>query len=286
MTDQPNRRYVTCASPSGLHRLSYVEWGDPRNPRVVVCVHGLTRTGRDFDFLARALCADYRVVCPDVAGRGESDWLKDPREYIVPAYVADMITLIARLDVESVDWVGTSLGGMIGMGIASLEKSPIRRLVLNDVGPVLSAVSLQRIADYVGKAPPFPTLELAEQYVRAVSASFGPHTDAEWSFLTQNVLKPRAEGGFRLHYDPAIALAFQAQVTGKDVDIWSIYDAIRCPTLVIRGRESDLLSEEVARAMTTRGPNAKLFELEGVGHAPTLIHADQVEAVRAFLLQS
>jgi pimeloyl-ACP methyl ester carboxylesterase len=284
---EAKRHAVQCASPSGLHRISYLEWGDRANPRVLVCVHGLTRSGRDFDFLARALCAEYRVICPDLAGRGESEWLKNPMEYVVPAYVADMVTLIARLDVESVDWVGTSLGGMVGMALASLPESPIRKLVLNDVGPVLAADALKRIADYVGKAPPFPSVEAADAYIRAVSASFGPHTDAEWRFLTENMLKRDAAGGWRLHYDPAISVAFAAQAkTAKDVDIWPIYDAIRCPTLLLRGKQSDLLSEPVAKAMEQRGPKASRVEFDGVGHAPTLIHADQISPVREFLLQS
>jgi pimeloyl-ACP methyl ester carboxylesterase len=281
--DQPQRHSVLCASSSGLHRVSYLEWGDRANPRVLVCVHGLTRSGRDFDFLARALCREYRVICPDVAGRGDSAWLKNPMEYVVPSYVADMVTLIARLDVESVDWVGTSLGGMIGMALASLPEGPIRKLVLNDVGPVLAAPSLQRIADYVGKAPSFSSIEGADQYIRAVSASFGPHSDAEWRFLTENVLRPRPEGGWRLHYDPAIGLAFASQATGKDIDIWPIYDGIRCPTLVLRGQQSDLLTTDTARMMRERGPHAQIVELPGIGHAPTLIHDDQIALVRKFL---
>src|SRR3954464_4910039 len=169
---EAKRHAVQCASPSGLHRISYLEWGDRANPRVLVCVHGLTRSGRDFDFLARAMCAEYRVICPDLAGRGESGWLKNPMEYVVPAYVADMVTLIARLDVESVDWVGTSLGGMVGMALAALPGTPLRKLVLNDSGPVVSHASLERIATYVGLTPTFPTFDKAVDYVRTISAPF------------------------------------------------------------------------------------------------------------------
>jgi pimeloyl-ACP methyl ester carboxylesterase len=281
---EPQRRSVECISPSGLHRVSYLDWGERSNPHVLVCVHGLTRCARDFDMLARELCGRYRVVCPDLPGRGESGWLKDPREYIVPTYVSDMVTLIARLDVERLDWLGTSLGGMIGMVLASLQPTPIRRLVLNDVGPLLTAASLQRIATYVGKAPVFPSIESAEQYVREVAAPFGPHTDAQWRFLTENVVR-RKGAGWEMHYDPAIGAAFSTQANGKDIDIWSIYDAIRCPTLVIRGKESDLLLSETAEAMTTRGPKAKLVQLEGVGHAPTLLHPGQIAVIRDFLVE-
>jgi pimeloyl-ACP methyl ester carboxylesterase len=278
------RRSVQCVTPSGLHRMSYLEWGERANPRVLVCVHGLTRCARDFDFLAGALSRDYRVVCPDVAGRGESQWLRNPMEYAVPTYVADMVALIARLDVEAVYWVGTSLGGLIGMALASMAGSPVTKLVLNDSGPLVSAASLDRIGAYVGKAPVFPDIEAAECYVRAVSAPFGPHTDAEWRFLTEHVVRRQADGSFRMHYDPALAGPFNAEQPHKDIDLWKLYDAIRCPTLVVRGELSDLLTRETAQKMTATGPRARLVEIGGVGHAPTLIHSDQISVVRDFLL--
>jgi len=278
------RKSVQCATPSGLHRLSYVEWSGPDPSRVLVCVHGLTRAARDFDFLARAMRDRYRVVCPDLPGRGESEWLPSPAEYSGPTYVGDMVTLVARLDVESVDWVGTSLGGMIGMALAALPGSPVRKLVLNDVGPLLTAASLNRIGEYVGRAPVFPSLEAAEQFVRVIAATFGPHSDAQWRFLTEHVVKRDAEGGWRMRYDPAIAETYNARDSSKDMDIWPIYDAVRCPTLVLRGADSDLLTADTAKAMTARGPRARVVEFPGVGHAPTLIAERQIGAVRDFLL--
>jgi pimeloyl-ACP methyl ester carboxylesterase len=263
--------------------MSYLEWGERDNSRVLICVHGLTRCARDFDFLAAELSRHYRVVCPDVAGRGESDWLRDPMEYAIATYAGDMVTLIARLDVPAVHWVGTSMGGLIGMTLAALPESPIDRLVLNEAGPWVTAASLERIGAYVGQAPPFPSIEAAEQYVRTVSAPFGPHTDGEWRFLTEHVVRRRPDGSFRMHYDPALAIAFNAQPPRKDMELWPLYDAIRCPTLVMRGERSDLLTRETAQAMTERGPRAKLAEISGVGHAPTLIHADQIEIIRRFL---
>ncbi len=206
---------------------------------VLICVHGLTRCARDFDFLARELAPHYRVVCPDLPGRGDSDWLKNPMEYQVPVYLGDMVALIARLDVESVTWVGTSLGGLIGMTLAALPDSPVKKLVLNDVGPVLAAPSLARIGAYVGKWPPLPTIEAAEAYVRAVNAPFGPHSDAEWRFLTEHVVRKNPDGSLRMHYDPALAMAFTAKPPSRDVELWSLYDSIRCPTLVLRGERSD-----------------------------------------------
>jgi pimeloyl-ACP methyl ester carboxylesterase len=263
--------------------MAYLEWGNRDNPKVVVCVHGLTRCARDFDFLAGNLAADYRVVCPDVVGRGDSDWLRDPSAYQVPVYVNDMVALIARLDVDAVYWVGTSLGGLIGMALAAFPDGPVAKLVLNDVGPVLSAASLNRIRDYVGKWPPLPTIEAAEAYVRAVSAPFGPHSDDEWRFLTEHVVRQNPDGSFRMHYDPSLALPLNARAETEDAELWSVYDQIRCPTMVLRGEQSDLITRETARAMSERGPRAKVVEIAGVGHAPTLLHADQIQLVRTFL---
>jgi len=275
---------VQCASGAGLHRIAYLEWGDPANARVLLCVHGLTRCARDFDNLARSLCERYRVVCPDVAGRGDSDWLADPMLYAVPQYVSDMVTLIARLDVEQVHWVGTSMGALIGMALAAQKDSPVARLVLNDAGPVIAKVALERIGAYLGAAPVFPSIAAAEQVIRVVAAPFGPHTDAEWRFLTEVVLRQNADGSYRFHYDPKIAVPFRAQIPDRDMEMWPVWDAIRCPTLVIRGAQSDLLSKGTAEQMTQRGPKAKLAELPGVGHAPTLMHEDQIEVVRDWLV--
>lgn len=284
MTAPPRRRFVQCASPRGLHRVAYLEWGDPRNDRVLVCAHGLTRCARDFDALAAAMQDRYRVVCPDVAGRGGSDWLPDPMLYQLPQYLSDMVTLIARLDVESVHWVGTSMGGLIGMALAAQAGTPVRRFVINDAGPVVTKVSLERIATYVGVAPAFPSLEAAEQYLRAVSASFGPHSDAEWRFLTEVVVRRNDDGSWRMHYDPRLAEPFRANMPEKDLELWPLWDAVRCPTLALRGAQSDLLTRETCAQMAERGPKAKVVEIPGVGHAPTLLHADQIAVVREFLL--
>ena len=280
---EPRRRSVQCVSPKGLHRMAYREFGDPRNRDVLVCVHGLTRTGRDFDELARALCGQFRVVCPDVAGRGDSDRLGDPMLYGIAQYVADMVTLIARLDVESVRWLGTSMGGLIGMALAAQAGSPVSRLVLNDAGALITRASLERIASYVGKAPVFASIQEAEQYIRRISAPFGAHSEAQWRFLTETWLRPNPGGGWRAHYDPRIAEP--RMVPEKDLELWALYDAIRCPTLVLRGESSDLLTRDTAAGMAQRGPKARVVEIRGVGHAPTLMHADQIAIVRDFLLQ-
>jgi len=278
------QRTVRCASPKGLHRIAYREWGEPRNERVLVCVHGLTRCARDFDRLAQALSERYRVVCPDVAGRGDSDWLADPMHYHLPQYVADMVTLIARLDVESVHWVGTSMGALIGMALASQPGTPITRLVVNDAGPVITRASLERIAAYVGKVPEFPTIEAAEQFIRAIAATFGPHSDAEWRFLTEAVMRKNGDGGWRAHYDPRIGDTYRASMPEKDLELWPMWNAIHCPTLLLRGALSDLLTRDTAAQMAQTGPKAKVVEIPGVGHAPTLLHDEQIAIVREFLL--
>ena len=280
---EPRRRSVQCSSPKGLHRIAYLEWGDPRNKDVLVCVHGLARSSRDFDELARALCGHFRVACPDLAGRGDSDRLADPALYVVPQYVSDMVTLIARLDAESVNWVGTSLGGLVGMALAAQAGSPIKRLFLNDVGPVIAKVALERIATYLGQTPAFNSIEEAEKYIRAVSASFGPHTEAQWRFLTETFVRKDAQGKWRAHYDPRIADEYKRTLPAQDIELWYLYDAIRCPTMVLRGAQSDLLSRQTVEAMAGRGPKAKIVELAEVGHAPTLLNPDQIAIVRDFL---
>jgi pimeloyl-ACP methyl ester carboxylesterase len=283
---------VQCLSLAGLHRMSYKEWGDESNPNVLVCVHGVTRVADDFDNMARALANDYRVIAPDIVGRGRSDWLKNPQLYRIPQYVSDIVTLLARVlpDAESqkVDWFGTSMGGLIGMGLASLPGNPIRKLVLNDIGPVLAPMAMQRIGDYIGQDLRFETFEAGAKFIRDVSLSFGEHTEAEWHKLAADVLRQDKDGKWVRHYDMGLALPFRsATPESADADqamLWAAYDAITCPTLLVRGAESDLLSPETAKLMTERGPKATLVEIPNVGHAPTFIHDDQIAIAKQFLL--
>ncbi|MGC8702329.1 MAG: alpha/beta fold hydrolase [Thiomonas sp.] len=285
--NQPRLASVQCLHPGGLHRLAYWEWGDPDCDDVVVCVHGLTRQGRDFDVLAQALQAGRRVVCPDLPGRGESDWLDNPALYQVPQYMADLVTLLARLRARRLAWVGTSLGGLIGIGLAGLRHSPIERLVLNDVGPALDPRGLMRIASYVGRKMHFDTPEQAAASLREISEGFGPHTPEQWMALTRPMLRPEAQG-WRLHYDPALSQPFTAStaqaIAAGEVALWQAFDQITAPTLVLRGADSDILNRQTAQAMAQRGPKARVVELPGVGHAPTLVQDDQVRIVRDFLL--
>lgn len=271
--------------PHGFHRVAYHEWGEPASPRVAVCVHGLTRTGQDFDDLAGALAgvAGYRVACPDLPGRGESAWLPRPEDYAYPVYLSDLTALLARLDAEAVDWVGTSLGGLLGLMLAAQPGSPIRRLVLNDVGPFLPKAALERIGAYVGTDPRFESLGALEAYLRHVHAPFGPLTDEQWRRLAEKSARRLPDGAWALHYDPAIGAAVRA-VPPQDVDLWTLWDAVRCPVLVLRGAESDVLLRETAEEMARRGPRARLVELPGVGHAPALLAPDQIGVVREWLV--
>ena len=275
---------VQCIGPSGLHRMAYTEWGARDNPRVLICVHGLTRNGRDFDALAEAMSGHYRVICPDVVGRGQSGRLRDPAGYGIPQYVADMVTLIARLNVDSVHWVGTSMGGLIGMALAAQECTPLRKLVLNDVGPLITVESLQRIATYVGSDPQWASFDEALAYVKLISAPFGQLSEAQWHHLTETSIVQRADGRWAFRYDPRIAEPFKAAFVDKDIDLWPIYAGITCPTLVVRGAESDLLTRDTWQQMGACGPQAQLAEIPGVGHAPMFQSDEQIAVVRDFLL--
>lgn len=266
----------------GFHRLCYTEWGSVDAPRTVVCVHGLTRNGRDFDRLANALSQHWRIVCPDVVGRGRSDWLANPAGYGYPQYLADMTALIARLDVTALDWIGTSMGGLIGMMLAAQPNTPIRRLVLNDVGPLVPKAALERIAAYVGLDPRFDSIGDLEAYLRKVHAPFGALSDADWRHLSLQGYRRLEDGRFGLAYDPAIGQAFKLGPL-EDVDMWAVWDAISCPVLVLRGALSDLLLPETAAEMSRRGPRASVVEIAETGHAPALMSVDQVAIVRDWL---
>lgn len=311
----PRLDFVVCASPTGLHRMAYWEWGDPTNSRVLLCVHGLTRTGRDFDALAQALSPYYRVICPDIVGRGKSDWLVDPDNYIVPQYVADMFTLIARLRPSSLDWMGTSMGGLIGLGVTSSLLNaqqmhvwdadhalgwqwavPFRRLVLNDVGPVINIDGLARIANYMSEELEFDSLSEVMTYAKRVWGTFGTHTEAQWEHLVRYVFKEQ-DGKWGLAYDLAIATPFKKQfvepqdeqtqrvIQGAQHNLWQAFETIPDSCLIVRGQDSDLLSEKTAQDMLQRQPKAQLYQVPQTGHAPTLMQDEQIQVVKQFLLK-
>ena len=270
-------------------RLAYMEFGDPDNPNVLLCVHGVSRLSRDFDTLAEALADNYRVICPDMAGRGDSDWLDNAEDYSYPVYLTDVAALLAHIGAAKVHWIGTSMGGLIGMMLAAQRDSPIQRMVINDIGPVIPAASMTRIGAYLGTKQIFSDIAAGEAYLRDVHASFGPLTDEEWAHLAKHGMKLASEdaadeqAGFRLHYDPKIAEPFKAGAS-EDIVLWKIWDRILCPVLVLHGADSDLLSADTAAEMATRGPKAKIHTLSGIGHAPALMAVEQVELLRHWLL--
>lgn len=274
--------FVSCHSPQGFHRMAYYEWGPPDAEKILLCVHGLTRTGRDFDFIAAALADRYRVVCPDVAGRGQSEWLGDGALYNNRKYVADMATLIAALGVEQVDWLGTSMGGLIGMLMASVPGNPIRRMIVNDVGPYVPKAALDRIDSYLGVEFRFKDLWQAGRHVREAYTTFGNLTEPQWDHLTRHSVRETEDGSYVLCYDPAIATPFKAGPI-EALDIWESWDAIDCPVLVLRGRDTDLLLSETVQEMTSRGPKTNVIEFEHCGHAPSLMEPHQIEAIRRWL---
>jgi pimeloyl-ACP methyl ester carboxylesterase len=277
----PRRCDMMSLSVHGFHRVVYYEWGDAANPRVVICVHGLGRNGRDFDVLAEALAPTHRVLAVDMPGRGDSDWLADPNDYVFPTYLTTLTALIARSGAATVDWVGTSMGGLLGITAAALPKAPVSRLVVNDVGPTIETVALERIGSYFGMDPTFATYTEIEAYIRSISAPFGALTDAQWEHVTRTNVRQRANGRWGAAYDPGIALPFR--VEPAPVNLWPLWDAIRCPTLLLRGAQSDLLSAATAAEMSSRGPKPAVVEFAGVGHAPTLLTPDQCGVVIRFL---
>ena len=280
------QKHVLALSREGFHKVAYVEWGNPDDPCPVVCVHGLTRNGRDFDRLAAALAdAGRRVICPDIAGRGLSDRFDAAELYGYPQYCGDMASLIARLDTDAVDWVGTSMGGLIAMFLAQNRNAPIRRLVMNDIGPFIPQAFVARLRDYVGQAPEFPDLAAAETYLRKIHAPFGDLGDDAWRHLVNHGTWRLEGGGMVLAYDPKIATPIRAASAPADIDMWSFWPNVRMPVLLIRGVESDLLLPETVERMAAdyQGDAFKVFEVADAGHAPALMDDEQIAAVRDWL---
>jgi pimeloyl-ACP methyl ester carboxylesterase len=278
----PRLRELKALGPHGFTEVAYAEWGAEASGRTLVCVHGLTRNGRDFDWLAETLAArGWRVLCPDMPGRGRSAWMRDPGDYGYALYLAVGAALIARSGAERVSWLGTSMGGIIGMMLAAQANTPLKALVLNDVGALIPKAAIARIASYVGDAPVFAELGAVEAYLRRVHAPFGALTDEQWHHMAVHSAGPAEQGGLRLLYDPTIAIPFKQQEP-QDVDLWPVWKGVKCPTLILRGATSDLLSAKTAAEMSAGG-RAALIEIAGCGHAPALAEPGQIAAVADFL---
>lgn len=274
-------RSVMALDPVGFHRVVYHEWGSADNDRVLVCVHGLARNSRDFDELARALSRDYRVVCPDMPGRGESDWLSPGLSYDIPRYLSDMATLLARLDVDQVDWIGTSMGGIIGICLAALPNSPIRSLVLNDVGCFIGKNALQRISQYLGDHR-FSSVAEVEQYMRTTYTAYQGLSDKQWQHLARYGHRTVSEGQYGLHYDPRIAeQSWESQ--DQDIDLEPVWSQVSCPQMLIWGDQSDVLTADTVTRMQQLRPELDLYRIEGMTHAPSLMETEQINAIQQWL---
>ena len=308
-----SRGSVLCLSPGGFHRVAYLDWGSVASDHVVLCVHGLARNSRDFDFLAAELARDCRVICPDVVGRGDSEWLADKNDYRFSTYLADAAVLLARVTAprrsalsvlfgrwpvfrrapKKIDWVGTSMGGLIGMLLAAKQGSPIRRLVLNDVGAFVSWGSLYRLKGYVGGGRSFPSVAAAESWIREVCAPFGRLSDRHWRHLARHSVFKAERGEYKLRYDPGIGEALRGHSDPEfplgpqflaGIDLWSTWAQVRCPVLVLRGADSDVLTRETVARMQEGKPNLQVAEFAGAGHAPALMDPEQIATVTRFLL--
>ncbi|WP_136681360.1 alpha/beta hydrolase [Neptunomonas sp. XY-337] len=269
-------------NPTGFHRIAYREWGSQDNERVLVCVHGLARNGRDFDEIAKVLSREYRVICPDMVGRGESDWLPSAAaaHYAIPQYVSDMTALLARLNVTSVDWLGTSMGGIIGMAMAALPQSPIRKLILNDIGAFVSKEALAHIGDYLVPKY-FADLSEAKAFMQQTYPGLSKISAQSWDTLVQYGFR-ETEQGWTQHYDPTIGDITRAAAS-EDVDLWAIWRAIQCPQLLIWGDQSDVLTEPTVTQMCNENPQLDLYRVAGVPHVPSLMETDQISHVCEWL---
>jgi pimeloyl-ACP methyl ester carboxylesterase len=282
LLDEGTKHRLALGEPFEGVTLGWREWGPPAAARTVVCVHGLTRNAADFAGLGTALAArGARVLAVDVVGRGDSSWLADPRAYAVPTYAGHLALWLQRLGLDGVDWIGTSMGGLVGMALTAAERPPMARLVLNDVGPFVPKSALEEIGAYLAKEMRFANLDEVEAHLRTIHAGFGPLTDAQWRRLARTSVVEDGDG-WRLHYDPAIRVPYE-DMAADDIDLWELYDRIQVPTLVLHGTQSPLLDHATTEAMRARGPHAEIRRFEGVGHAPALLADDQIEAVATWL---
>lgn len=279
---RPREGRINCIGYKGFHRIYYRDWGKTTSAETVFCLHGLTRNSRDFDPLAAVLARKRRIVCPDLVGRGQSEWLADGDGYQLPQYNVDFNALVNRIGCETFDIIGTSLGGLMGMAMAGMPKSPVRRLVVNDVAPEVPLTALRRLSNYLGEDPRFDSMEELEAYLRITFAPFGPMTDADWKRMAKTSAR-ETDQGIGLAYDPAISYHYQRYWLLSYLDLWSYWRNISCPVLILRGAESDFLTQPLVTKMLESLPCAELIEFEGVGHTPTLNAAEQIEPIRRWL---
>jgi pimeloyl-ACP methyl ester carboxylesterase len=261
-----------------------VDWGPRDATRAVVCVHGYSGNARDFDYLAASLAKDMRVVCIDIAGRGDSDWLGSPLEYHFPKFVADIEGVLAHLGLKEVDWVGTSMGGLLGMMAASTSTSRVRRLVMNDIGAYVPLDALQAIARNLDAPASFASLDEVEAHMRHTHRDWGDLDEAQWRHFAEHGSRIGDDGRYRLHFDPQIArLARGFPPLMPGLFMWDTWYRVRCPVLLVRGERSRVFPASVGQAMIAVKPGTQRVEIEGCGHAPALMSDDEIDIVRNFI---
>jgi pimeloyl-ACP methyl ester carboxylesterase len=278
-------KHILSSNHAGKHRIVYQDWGDEKNPKVLICVHGLTRNSRDFDYLAQDLSSEYRVIAPDIAGRGQSDWLSDPALYTLQQYIDDMSLLLADLKVKQVDWLGTSLGGLMGMAIASQPHSPIKRLILNDIGPVIKKESIAYLATSLAGTPHFKSLDELKSFLKEAYSAMGPLEKEQWEHMVTYDHRITSEGNITRNFDPKIT-RWVSSMTNSDIAMWDLWGSIQCPILILHGEQSVILTPDICEEMLERNPHASLVTIPGVGHTPSLMPKSQIEIVQKWLGKS
>lgn len=278
---EPTDHFYFGLSNEGFHRNYYRQWGDPDNDNIIICVHGVTRLSRDFDTLAEALSSEYRVICPDIVGRGYSDWFGNQQNYNFLQYCADMNALIAHINADKVHWIGTSMGGLIGMILSAMSQTPIQSLILNDVGPDLKRIELQRLGKYIGKAPTFNNQKELFDYYKETYQAYGRLPAKQWKNMAL-YSSFEEDYGYRIHYDPKIGDAFRKSYSFYNFDLWRYWDEIDCPSLLIRGELSTFFTEKTAEKMCIRGEDVQFQRVKNIGHAPLLNSKSEINFIRKF----
>lgn len=275
-------KHVLSSNNAGQHRIVYQDWGDENNPNVLICVHGLTRNSRDFDYLASDLSAQYRVIAPDIVGRGQSDWLPDPSFYTLEQYIKDIAILLKDLNISQADWLGTSLGGLIGMTMATMPNSPIKRLILNDIGPVIKKEAITFLATSLAETPHFKSLAELQGFLKIAYSAMGQLEANHWEHMVTHDHRFTPEGTITRNFDPQITQSV-GSISAADLTMWEVWEAVKCQTLVLHGENSVILTPAICDEMLKRNPLASIVTLPGVGHTPSLMVPEQIDIVANWL---
>ncbi len=265
------------------HKLAYLDYGDVNNPNVLICAHGLTRNAYDFEKIARVMQNNFRVIAIDYPGRGDSDYFTDKKSYNYYVYLKDTLLLLKKLKIKNPFWLGTSMGGIIGMAIGCFYPRILRGLILNDIGPSMPLSTVKKIGKYASLEPKFIDLELAKQHLKMIYKESGIKEEEDWNFLTKNSFKINSSNQYQMNYDPTIVSGMEIdKAKSKDVDMWKIWRKIKCPILVIHGAKSNILSVETVEKMQ-QSKQIDIYVVDYAGHAPALTNADQIDPIKNWL---